>query len=61
MKNIAEKRPTEIVTGLALAGAVYGFLSSNGVPPAVAAIIAVVIAFGPLAVSSTVDALRRPQ
>lgn len=61
MKNLAQKRPTEVVSGLALAGAVYGFLASNGVPPAVAAIIAIILAFGPLAVSNTVDAIRRPR
>lgn len=56
--EILTKRPTEAVTGLALAGAVYGFLTQDGVPQVVAAIIAVAIAFGPAAVSGIVDAVR---
>jgi hypothetical protein len=61
MKKLAEKRPTEIVSGLAIAGAVYGFLAEGGVPNPVAAGVGAVLGFGPLVVSRTVDALRRPQ
>lgn len=57
---LLEKRPTETVTGLALAGTVYGFLTQAGVAQPVAAVIAVVIAFGPIAVSTVVDVVRKP-
>jgi hypothetical protein len=55
---LVARRPTETVSGLMLAGTVYGFLTQAGVPTAWAAVIAVAIAFVPGAVSATVDALR---
>lgn len=51
-------RPTETLTGPALGLAVYGFTTQVGLPAIVAAILAVIVAFGPLVVSKTVDALR---
>ncbi len=59
MKGLAKKRPTELASGLALAGAVYGFLANAGVPNAIAAGAGALAGFGPLAVSRTVDAIRR--
>jgi hypothetical protein len=61
MKKLVSKRPTEVVSGLALAGTVYGFLASSGVPNVVAAVAGAVVGFGPLVVSRTVDALRGSQ
>jgi hypothetical protein len=49
-------RPTETVSGVALMGSVYGFLTQAGVPTVVAAIAAVVVAFLPLLVSTIIDA-----
>lgn len=57
MKKAIANRPTETVTGLALAGTIYGFLSSNGVPEPIAAGVAAVAGFGPAVVSSFVDAV----
>lgn len=57
-RNIVERRPAEVVSGLAIAGALYGFLAEGGVPNAVAALIAGVAGFGPLVVSRVVDSLR---
>jgi hypothetical protein len=57
---VIEKRPTETVTGLALAASIFGFLTQAGVSQAVAAIVAVALAFVPAALSAVVDALRRP-
>lgn len=59
MNKIAE-RPTETVTGLALAVAIYGFLTQSGLDQGLAAAIAVAIAFVPAAVSEVVDAIRKP-
>lgn len=59
MANVVEKRPTETVTGIALAAAVYGFLTQAAVANPLAAVIAVVIAFAPVVVSNAVDAIRR--
>ena len=56
-----QARPTETVTGLALAVAVYGFLTQADVATALAAVIAVVIAFVPAAVSEVVDKIRENQ
>lgn len=56
--SLIERRPTEVLTGIALAGAIYGFLAERGVPNAVAAIVAVVIAFVPAMISGAVDRLR---
>lgn len=57
MKKLIEKRPTETVTGLALAGAIYGFLAQGGVPPAIAAGVGAVCGFGPAVVSGFIDAI----
>lgn len=57
--NLLTERPTETLTGPALGLAVFGFCTQVGVPLIVAGILAVVCAFGPLAVSQVVDALRR--
>lgn len=59
--GILEERPTEVVSGLAIAAAVYGFCAENGVPNAVAAVIAIICGFGPLIVSNTVDRIRSGQ
>lgn len=56
---LLQRRPTETVTGLALAASVYGFLTQAGVATAAAALIAVAIAFLPALVTSIVDAVRR--
>jgi hypothetical protein len=58
LKEKIAARPTEAVTGAALAGTVFGLLTQEGVPTIAAAIIAVVIAFGPAAVSETVDGIK---
>lgn len=58
MKNTIEKRPTEVVTGIALAGAIYGFLTQAGVGTGIAAVVAVCIAFVPGAISNVVDQIR---
>ncbi|HET9198218.1 MAG TPA: hypothetical protein VFN92_08210 [Solirubrobacterales bacterium] len=59
LAEFIQKRPTETLTGLGLAAAIYGFLTQAGVSQPVAAIIAVAIAFAPAAVSEVVDAIRR--
>jgi hypothetical protein len=56
--NTLAKRPTESLTGPALGLAVYGFTTQVGLPTLVAAILAVIVAFGPLLVSNVVDALH---
>jgi hypothetical protein len=56
--GILSERPTEVASGLAIAAAVYGFLTQSGVKPQVAALIAVALAFGPLVISNTVDRIR---
>jgi hypothetical protein len=61
MKNAVANRPTETLTGVALAASIYGFLTQSGVPHVVAAIIAVAIAFVPAAVSTVVDEIRAPR
>lgn len=58
MKNALATRPTESVTGPALGLVVFGFCTQVGLPTIVAAILAVIAAFGPIVVSKTVDALR---
>ncbi len=58
IEYVKEKRPTEAVTGLGLASLLCAFLVQNGVPTAVAAIIAVLIAFVPTGISEAVDARR---
>lgn len=58
-KQIARAtRPTEKVTGVALAAAVYGFMAQSGAPNLLALGVAVVVAFGPTLVSRTVAGLR---
>lgn len=52
------ERPTEALTGPALGLAVFGFATQVGLPTVLAAILAVIVAFGPLMISKTVDALR---
>jgi len=58
LDKIIEKRPAEAITGLALAGSVYGFLSERGVSQPVAAVIGIAIGFLPAVVSETVDRVR---
>lgn len=58
MRRHVKRRPTEAVTGLGLAASVYGFLTQAGVPQAVAAVLGVLVAFAPAAVSEVVDAVR---
>ena len=53
-----EKRPTETVTGLGLAAAIYGFLTQAGVSQPVAALVAIGIAFVPAAISEGIDRAR---
>lgn len=55
--NAIQKRPTETVSGLALAVAIYGFLTQAAVGTELAAVVAVVLAFLPAAVSGVVDRL----
>lgn len=61
MKEAIANRPTETLTGVVLAGTIFGFLAQSGVPNVVAAIIAVAIAFAPAAVSTVVDEIRSPR
>lgn len=53
-----ERRPTETLTGLGLAAAIYGFLTQAGVSQPVAALVAIGIAFVPAAISEVVDRVR---
>ena len=50
-------RPTETLTGIGLAGAIYGFLTQASVSHPLAALVAVAIAFLPVAISNIVDRL----
>lgn len=62
MKTPSEKiheRPTETVTGLALAAALYGFLTQAAVETVPAALIAVAVAFAPTLFSDVVDVIRK--
>lgn len=59
MRRQLRRRPTEALTGLALAGAILGFLVEAGVGQPLAGGIAVAIAFVPGAISSIVDQVRR--
>jgi len=56
--NTLANRPTETLSGTALGLAVYGFTTQVGLPALVAAILAVVLAFGPVLVSNVVDAIH---
>jgi hypothetical protein len=58
MKNALSNRPTESLTGPALGLAVYGFTTQVGLPTVVAAILAVIVAFGPITISAMVDAFK---
>lgn len=58
MKKKIANRPTETLTGLALAGSVSGFLIDGGVPAPIAAGVGIVVAFLPAAVSSVVDEIK---
>lgn len=58
MKEAVAARPTEALTGLALAGSIFGFLTQAGVSDPVSAIVAVVVAFLPAAVSSVIDEIK---
>jgi hypothetical protein len=57
--KVLRKRPAEVVSGLTIAGSVYGFLTQVAVPQIVAGPIAAICGFGPLVVSRFVDAVRR--
>ena len=57
MNELVKRRPTETLSGLALAAAVYGFLTQADVATATAALLGVVVAFGPALVTAVVDAL----
>jgi hypothetical protein len=58
-RQFIEHRPTETLTGLGLAASIYGFLTQAGVSEALAALVAVAIAFVPAGLSEVVDAIRR--
>lgn len=58
MKRTVSRRPTETVTGIALATAVYGFLTQADVDHTAAAMVALVLSFGPTLISELVDAFR---
>lgn len=58
-KQIVKKHPTEVVAaGPALGIAIYGYATQVGLPHVVAAVLAVVAAFGPLVVTRVVVAIR---
>lgn len=59
--SLIEQRPTELITGLAIAAAIYGFCAENGLPNGVAVVIGVICGLGPFVISNTVDRLRRDQ
>lgn len=56
--SIAESRPTEVVSALAISAAVYGFCAESGVPNGVAVAVGLVCGLGPFVVSNTVDRIR---
>ena len=56
--GILKERPTEVASGLAIAAAVYGFLTQSGVRQDLAALVAIALAFGPLVISNTVSRIR---
>lgn len=56
--NALTNRPTETLSGTALGLAVYGFGTQVGLPTIVAAVLAVILAFGPVLVSNVVDAIH---
>lgn len=59
MKDLLERRPTEIVSGAALFGVVYGALAEAGAPNGYAILGGFVVAFLPAIVTSIVDGIRR--
>lgn len=61
MTSLLNKRPTETISGLGAALAVYGFCTQVGLPHIVAAIIAVVVLVVPYLVSEIVDVIRGGQ
>jgi hypothetical protein len=54
-RNLVEKRPTEVITGVGGAGAVFALLQESGAPVWVAIIVAIVALFVPSAISEIVD------
>jgi phosphoribulokinase len=58
-KDLTKERPTEIVSGLTIAGLVYGFLTQADVNNAVAALIGLALGPVPIVVSEFIDGLRR--
>jgi hypothetical protein len=58
MKKATRNRPTEIVSGVALAGAVTAALAPV-LPTLLAVVVGAVCGLGPIVVSRFVDALRR--
>ena len=59
--NLLSDRPTEIVSALAIASAIYGYCAENGVPNGIALVIALVCGLGPFVISNTVDRIRARQ
>jgi len=59
VRKAVANRPAEAASGIGLGLAVYGFATQVGLPEVAAGAIAVVVAFGPAAVSRFVDAVRR--
>lgn len=58
MQRLARRRPTEIASGLTIAGLLAGFLVGYGVPALVAGGIGAACGCGPLVLSRFVDAWR---
>lgn len=58
-QRLASKRPTEATSGVGLGLLVYGFATQLDLPLFLAAVLAVLAAFGPLVVSQVVDAIDK--
>lgn len=58
MKNLIERRPTEVASGVGLFAATYAALTGAGVNEAVAVAVAAIVAFLPGLVTAIVDAVR---
>lgn len=56
-RNLVQRRPTEVITGVGGAGVVYGLLTQAGLPVWLAVVIAVVAALVPGGISAITDAL----
>lgn len=56
--SILRRRPTETIAGAALFATLYGYLTDAGLSHELAAVLALLVAFVPGAVSYVVDALR---